>query len=348
MSSIKIILPFAAIITFGLLGYAHSYEYNQEQTQKLIIAMISDLGGHDAVSVNSGKLMNCAYGGTRRVTIVQKDGYTRYMAEYSNCREAGNVRDGNYSIVLEGDAIVTSRSERSRNGELFDAAKAGNAAKVRQLIKAKADVNYTESVRRVEGGYIDEWSPLMSAVAAENLETVKALISAGAWVNYMNSLSVNALWIAANIGNNEIVRYLVQKGAYLNNSNKDNVTPLMTAVMNNHLDVVKTLIKAKANLNLSHNDGDTALMIALAGRFTEVAHLLLKAGADVNIKNKFGTTALHIAVAEGNLEMTRVLLKRKANTSAKTASGMTALDIARAKGQAAVVEMIEKASIKAE
>lgn len=324
---------------------AHSYEYGQEETQKLITSMIRDLGGHDSIRPNSGKTMRCVYGGTKKVSILQKDGLTRYTAEYGNCREAGSIRDGIYEIVLRGDEIVTSSSRRSRNGELFDAALAGNTGKVRELIKAKADVNYTESVRKAEGGgYIDEWTPLMSAVAAESLDTVKVLVNAGAWVNYLNSMAVNVLWIAANIGNPEIVRYLVQHGAYLNNSNKDNVTPLMTAVMNGHLEVVKILVASKAQLNLGHNDGDTALMIALAGKHTEIARLLADAGADVNVRNHFGTTALHIAAAEGNLEMVDLLIKRKADLTARTDSGFTALDVARAKKHASIMELLEKAS----
>ena len=324
---------------------AHSYEYGQEETQKLITSMIRDLGGHDSIRPNSGKTMRCVYGGTKKVSILQKDGVTRYTAEYGNCRENSSIRDGIYEIVLQGDEIVTSRSRRSRNGDLFDAALAGNAGKVRELIKAKADVNYTESVRKAEGGgYIEEWTPLMSAVAAESLETVKTLVSAGAWVNYLNNMAVNALWIASNIGNTEIVRYLVKHGAYLNNSNKDNVTPLMTAVMNGHLEVVKILVASKAQLNLGHNDGDTALMIALAGGRTEIARLLVDAGADVNVRNHFGTTALHIAAAEGNLEMVNLLIKRKADLTARTDSGFTALDVAKAKGHTAIVELLEKAS----
>jgi len=323
---------------------AHSYEYGQEETQKLITAMIRDLGGHDSIRPNNGKTMRCIYGGTKKVSILQKNGLTSYTAEYGNCREAGSIRDGIYEIVLQGDEIVTSRSRRSRNGDLFDAALAGNAGKVRELIKAKADVNYTESVRKAEGGgYIEEWTPLMSAVAAESLETVKALVTAGAWVNYLNSMTVNALWIAANIGNPEIVRYLVQHGAYLNNSNKDNVTPLMTAVMNGHLEVVKILVASKAHLNLGHNEGDTALMIALAGERTEIARLLVDAGADVNVRNKFGTTALHIAAAEGNLDGVKMLLARKASVTVKTESGLTPLDVAKAKGHTAIVDLLEKA-----
>ena len=337
-------IPLSALTAVALISpiVAHSYEYGQEETQKLITNMIRDLGGHEGIRANSGKNMRCVYGGFKKVSIQQGDGLTRYTAEYGNCRETGSIRDGNYEIVLQGDEIITSRSHRSRNGYLFDAAMAGNAGKVRELVKGKAEVNYTESVQRKEGSYIDEWTPLMSAVAAESLETVKALVSAGAWVNYMNSMAVNALWIAANIGNTEIVRYLVLHGAYLNNSNKDNVTPLMTAAMNGHLEVVRVLVAAKAKLNLGHNDGDTALMIALAGKHTEIARLLINAGADVNVRNRFGTTALHIAAAEGNLEIVNQLIKRRANLTARTDSGFTALDVARAKGHSKVADLLEK------
>lgn len=339
----KLLIHAVAAVALSSPVAAHGYEYGQAETRQLMAGMISDLGGQDGIRSNSGKIIRCLYGGSKKVSIAKIDGQTSYSAEYGNCREAGSIRDGIYKIVLRGDEVISSSSRRSRNGELFDAAMAGNAGQVRKLVKARADVNYTESVRRSEGGNIEEWTPLMSAVAAESPETVRVLVSSGAHVNYLNSMVVNALWIASNIGNAEIVRYLVQQGAYLDNKNKDNVSPLMTAVMNGHLPVVRVLVASKAQLNLGHDDGDTALMVALAGSHTEIARFLVDAGADVNVGNRFGTTALHIAAAEGNYEMVNLLIERRADLTARSDSGFTALAVARAKGNAEVAGLLEKA-----
>lgn len=332
-----------AAVALGLPADVRAYEYEQEATTKLMTDMIVDLGGHDAVRRNSGKTVRCGDGGTRRVSIVRRGATTTYRGDYRNCRERGLTRDGFYEIVFKGDEIVSSTSKRSVNGELFDAAMEGNAAGVRKLIRARADVNYTESVDRTEGGTIDGVSPLMVATMAGSLDTVKLLVANGAWVNYLNSMAVNALWIAAHNGHPEIVRYLAGRGAYLNNSNFEDVTPLMAAAMNGHLAVVKFLVGAKADINAVHRDGDTALMFALAQNRTDIARFLIDAGADVAVRNRHGVTALLIAVAEGNEEIVRALLERKADVSARTADGKSALDVARARGMDGIAKLLEAA-----
>lgn len=341
MISPKLILAAGAIFVFGPAA-SHAYEYEQEATMKLMNEMITDLGGHDAVNKNNGKTMACTHKGTRKVTIVKRGDTTTYSADYRNCREKGSIRDGVYEIIINGDEIVSSSSLRSINGALFDAAMEGDSGKIRQFIKAKADVNYTESIRRTEGGFLDEWTPLMSAVMKGSKDAVKQLVEAGAWINYLNSAAVNAFWLSANSGQLEIAKYLVKRGAFINNSNYEDVTPVMAAAMNGHTAIVRLLISSKAKLNLVHKEGDSALMFALAKGHTDIARLLISAGADVNIQNRFGISALHIAAAEGNLEATKLLISHKADLLARTTSGKTALDVARAKGNVEIVKLLER------
>ncbi len=335
------ILIFAlAAIALNLPVVAHGYNYDQEATSNLVVAMIVDLGGHDLMRQNNGKTIPCSYGGTKRISVEKNGSISTYSGLYSNCRENGSTRDGSYEIIIDGDEIIRSSSKRSNNGELFDAAMQGDAGAVRKLIKARADVNYTESIRNTAGGYIDEWSSLMSAVVSGKLEIVKMLVKAGAWVNQMNSLAVNALWIASNRGDVNTVKYLLKNGGYANNKNYEDVTPLMAASMNGHTEVVRTLIAAGAKLDFVHNGGDTALMFALGGGHTAAARLLIQAGAKVTISNQTGLTALHIAAAEGNREMVRQLVGRKADIAARTHDGRNALDIARAKGHTDIAELL--------
>jgi ankyrin repeat protein len=338
---LKIIL-LSAVIALTCSNTVQAYESEQEQTQKLIESMIKDLGGHDSIRQNNGKIMRCSYGGTKKVTITRSEPLTGYKGEYLFCREKDSIRDGIYEIVLNGSEVESSESKRSINGELFDAAMEGNTIRVMELIKAKADVNYTEPIQKAEGGRIDEWSPLMSAVVAGKLDIVKALVKSGAWVNYMNSLAVNALWIAANKGDLEMVRFLAGKGAHINNSNYENVTPLMAAAMNGHREVVRFLVSQKAVLDAASKEGDTALMFALGQKKPAVASLLIDAGANVNVRNKSGLTALLIAANEGNEEIVRKLLAKNADVAAKTSDGRTALDLARARGYTGIAALLEK------
>lgn len=338
----KRIMVSAAVAVLSIPVSSLAYEYGSEETQKLMESMVRDLGGHDGVNRNSGKTMACTYGGTRKVTLARKENLTTYNAIYSNCREKDSIRDGIYEIVIKGDEVITSTSRRSINGELFDAAMEGDSAKVKRLVKARADVNYTESIPKEGGGHIDEWSPLMSATVAGKPEIVRMLVSSGAWVNYMNSLAVGPLWLAANRGDLEIVKYLAKHGAYVNNSNYEDVTPLMAAAMNGHIGVTGFLIASGAAVNAVHREGDSALMFALSKGYTAIASQLITSGATVNIANRYGVTPLHIAVAEGNQEGVKLLLAAGADRKARTTNGKTALDVARDRGFTAIAEMLEK------
>lgn len=325
------------LITF-FCGQVYAAEL-PEEAQK----MLADLGTPDVQQQNNGKLFRCVFGGTKRVTVSLLGNATIFTADYNNCRETGSTRDGHYEIMVQNGEIIGSKAERSINGELFDAVRDSDTAKVRKLIASKADVNYSESISGENHRSIDGWTALMWASSNGNNEIMPLLLKAGAWVNFMNSDVVNALWIASSNGCLEAVKVLLKNKAYINNRNYEDVTPLMAAAMRGHYDVVSCLLDAKASVNLVHKEGDSALMFALAGRHTRVAQRLIDAGADINIRNKYGVTALMIAIAEGNEGIALELLDKKADLAVKTDSGMTALDIAIAKGNSKIAEMIRQA-----
>nr|MDA8429215.1 ankyrin repeat domain-containing protein [Geobacteraceae bacterium] len=304
--------------------------------------MIVDLGGHNS-SGDKSIAIPCRDRGTRKISVVHSGEITTYTGDYRNCRENGIIRDGVYTVELNGDYIVDSSSKRSINGELFDAVIAGDAGKVRALIRSKADVNYTESISSKDGAYLDEWSPLMSSVLAGNLEIMKLLVAHGAWVNYLNSRVVNALWLAANNGRLDMVKFLAGKGAYINNRNIEDVSPLMAAAMNGHDAVAAYLVGVKADINLRNKNGDSALMLAIENDHTSIARMLITSGAAINIRDRSGATALMIAVVEGNAEIVGLLLEHKADPTVKSASGKTALDYATLKGNAVIEALVKKA-----
>lgn len=341
------ILPFlySAIIFASLSLQAVAEEFISDvlPSEKLPVEaqkMLDDLGSPEVQQLNNDKELRCINGGTKKITVSLLEDATVFGAEYNNCRESGLTRDGYFEVIVRNGEIVGESSRRSVNGELFDAVQEGNVASVKALIKKKADVNYTESIPTSDGGYIHEWTPLMTATVAGNADMVKLLIEAGAWVNFMNSHVVNALWLATTSGNAAVVKLLVDSKAYVNNRSVEEVTPLMNAAMNGYYKIAEYLIDAKAEINLVHKDGDSALMFALANGHNDLAELLVNSGANVNTQNKFGVTPLIIASAEGNEQMVRLLVKRKANVSAKTEAGKTALDIAVAKGNENIINLL--------
>lgn len=329
----------AVVATFVVL--AASLQASADDALDRIRGMIADLGGHTKAQANNGRILPCTYRGSKRITVTQKGDVTTYRATYNNCRENGTIRDGIYEVVVKNGEVVADTKRRSVNGELYDAVSAGQAKKVRELLRKKADVNYSESIRLAGGGYVDEWTPLMTAAISGNLRIVKMLVKSGAWVNYMNSHVANALWLAANGGHLDVVKYLVKHGAYVNNQDKDNITPLMIATISGYTDVVKYLLASSADVNLRHKDGDSSLMFAIARGHTDIARVLLHAGADVNVRNRYGVTALMIAADKGDVVMARALLGKGADVALKTNQGKTALDIATTRGHTEIAALLK-------
>lgn len=317
-------------------------DVDMEASQK-VADMFNDMGSYGE-SENNGKVLPCLYRGTKKVSITHHGETTTYSGEYLNCRENGRIRDGIYTVIAVGKNIYDSQTKRTKNGELFDAAAAGDSDSVRKLISKKADVNYTESVRIKDGGYIDEWSPLMSSVVTRNLEIMKMLVAAGAWVNYMNSTAANALWIAASNGQLDMVRFLAGKKGNLNNMNYEDNSPLMAAVIGGHDTVVEYLVGLKVELYNFNKNGDNALMLALEGGHSAIARRLIDAGADLNHANRSGATALMIAVVEGDEETVRMLLKYGADPTVKSGTGKTAFEYAHLKGNPAIIELLQTSS----
>ena len=90
------------------------------------------------------------------------------------------------------------------NSNLLSAAKAGDTAKVKRLLKKGADV----SAKNEYG-----WTALMKAARYGHTETANTLLDAGADVNAKTEKGTTALKFAASKGHAEIVEILRQAGA---------------------------------------------------------------------------------------------------------------------------------------
>lgn len=123
-----------------------------------------------------------------------------------------------------------------------------------------------------EGGQVDQRdicyrTPLMLAAQFGRLDTVQALLDAGAGVD------------------------LHEKGRY---------TALMLAAGNGHADVVRTLLNAGANVNnVEQTRGWTALIWAAKRGHTSTVRVLLEHGAETAVDDDQGRTARAWAEAEG-------------------------------------------------
>lgn len=189
--------------------------------------------------------------------------------------------------------------------QFLDLCKRGDANAVMKALNTGSSANTKDKEGR---------SALMYASAYGNVETVNALIRAGADVTHYGGASIIH---AAAHGKSDIIEVLIQAGADVNTKNSSGTTALMLSSREGHVASVTVLLKASADVNAKNNNGWTALMYASENGHTEIVKALLNAQADVNIKNERnnsgeaslgGRTAVMMAARNGHAEIVEDLI----------------------------------------
>jgi ankyrin repeat protein len=183
------------------------------------------------------------------------------------------------------------------------------------------------NLRRSDGGGL---TPLVFAVRANDLESVRILIAAGADVNQVTNYGWSPLLVATQNRYYQLGSFLLDRGADPNLVNKGAWSPLYVAVDNrnaeggdyplrradlDHLEFIKKLIDKGADVNWRvqestwfrtvftsqwvHEDGATAFWRAAQSSDLAVMRLLLDHGADPNIATNIGVTPLQVAAGIG-------------------------------------------------
>ena len=142
-------------------------------------------------------------------------------------------------------------------------------AKLRELIKAGADVNAI-----TESGY----TPLALMAWSGQAEAVKLLLAAKANVNAADEDGWTPLLLAAGEGRTAVVKLLLEAQANVNAADKNGVTPLLVA-SRGHTEVVRLLLAA--NVNAAAKNGLTPLAIASKKGHAQIVSLLRQAQAGV-------------------------------------------------------------------
>jgi ankyrin repeat protein len=112
-----------------------------------------------------------------------------------------------------------------------------------------------------------EWK---TAVRADDVRRLQALLSAGADINALDEHGQTGLMIAARDGKTAVVRWLTEHGADLNHTAKYHLSALMLAVINGRDAIVGILVDAGADRSIQGSGapgfaGKTALDIARGG-----------------------------------------------------------------------------------
>lgn len=176
-------------------------------------------------------------------------------------------------------------------------------------------------------------TPLVYAVRADDLDSVKVLLAAGADVNQVTGYGWSPLLVATQNRYYRLGAYLIDHGADVNLANHGGWTPLYLATDNrniesgdypvrkgdmDHLDFIKLLLDKGANVNARMKDstetrtvftnqwldenGATAFLRASQSGDLVLMKLLLAHGADPKIDTVLHVTALEVAAGIGWVE----------------------------------------------
>src|SRR4030095_10339295 len=251
-------------------------------------------------------------------------------------------------VLVENGAAVNAAENLRGTNALMWAAEQGHAEVVRFLLEHGADVRAQSAVvkqlgrnglvfarpdadGRPNGEPMGGLTALLFATRQGALESVRALVTAGADVHQVSADGSSPLLVAIQNGNYDIGRFMLDHGAKPNQANDKGWTPLYLAVANR--DALTTAVPAPGN----------------EGSF-EFIKLLLDRGADPNARIKTrlevhqantslwlkeaGAPPLLRASLCGDLTLVRLLLDHGADPRIATFDNMTPLMVASGVGWA--------------
>jgi ankyrin repeat protein len=235
-------------------------------------------------------------------------------------------------------SLITSVGAAGAEMSLVQAVKAGDRNAVRTLLKrGPADV------AEADGTTALHW-----AVRADDLETARLLIRAGANVKATNRHGMTPLALAALNGSATMIEALVKAGADPNAALPEGETVVMTAARTGRPDALRVLLANGGNPNATEAWlGENALMWAAAENHAEAVRLLVESGADPNARSapvsftvtqptftvrtklpRGGWTPLMYAARQGSLDAARALARAGANLNLTDPDGTSPLVLA--------------------
>ncbi|MEE8227317.1 MAG: ankyrin repeat domain-containing protein [Kiloniellales bacterium] len=189
-------------------------------------------------------------------------------------------------------------------GPLHEAAMAGDAGQVEQLLHEGADINASDAM-----GTALHW-----AIMSGQPNVVQLLLARGAEPNATGPLGT-PLFLAAVNGNTDAVALLLEHGADPNGlTQAGRSTPLHEASHHKQVAIVGLLLEAGADPNVATLAGDTPLHNAAKVGSLEIAQRLVDHGADVNAINAGSQPPLHLAKRHEHKAMGEFLMAQGAAT----------------------------------
>ena len=217
-------------------------------------------------------------------------------------------------------------TRKKLNEALAEAARSGDAGKVKTLVAEGAQVDYTGP-----GGL----QPLHFAASGGHKEVVEFLMARGA------QAGCHPLTLAAWNGHKDIVELLIARIAP-GEIAEAGFHALLYATMGDHREVVELLIAKGAQINAAKNWGWGPLHYAARDRRTEVMKLLLEKGAKTETVGGDGVQPLHLAAMWNYRAGMDLLLGHGADPTVPDKEGKTPRDLCHNKEAGELLEKAER------
>lgn len=163
---------------------------------------------------------------------------------------------------------------------------------------------------------------LAESAATGDLRGMDASLEEGIDINTRGSNSVTPLWWAMASNNLQGVRYLLSKGADPNIPTKKVRNALHLAAMNADTQFLASALKAGGDVNSKSGWANSSLLItAITGANDESINLLIESGADLNREDDAGQTPLIVAAMVNDYRTVYKLLMAGADPKIKTVYG---------------------------
>jgi len=181
---------------------------------------------------------------------------------------------------------------------------------------------------------------LMTTACKGTLEQVKALIEAGADVNYSEDTGDSILMMACWFGKHKIVCCLLEHKARVGHRNEHQQTALHYAAMKGHIKIIQALMKYGAGLEDKDDKGYTPAHCAAQFGHTALLDFFKRKGANLFATDKENHTILHWTAYNKHPLATSWILNEGVEIHAKDSKGRTAIHWAAKQGNDGILKIL--------
>jgi ankyrin repeat protein len=232
------------------------------------------------------------------------------------------------AVKLLIDAGANVNDENVNNETVLHAACASGAIRVvNVLLEAGANPNTVSK---------DE-TPLITAIYEKHVDIVKALIAAGADVNYTRGRSSSVMDVANTVGNQQIIAMMEDAGAQLSLSLEIQKSPILTAVAKGQL--FHVFENCRPSANTTAREKEAALMLAVQTSQRDIVKFLLSHRVNPCCEHD-GSIPIISACIFGDAQIASDLIDAGADIAARAGNGMSTMEIALKKQHRDIVALL--------